>query len=384
MATAQDVVSAEAEHQAYAQAMADKIGRAVARTLDVREFLDADDAELELAVASLLLVLWNEFGEEIRQEAANLAVLAGMPEPTEEAVRRAVAQAADDVAAPALSAMRTRRDSIRTQLQRLEREGFTAEQALTTGLQASVKEALASAFAASARQFVGDTSSRINVEVATQDAQALADAEDTQAFIDLLRGQGVSRTASDDVVDAVSESSGLTGGRLPKLLQWVTVMDESVCDEDAAGYDSASGVPLPANFSGSCLARHDFILPVSDWQVEGLPRDSRLLCSRFPLENPRPRCRCRVVAPFRGVPRGGPPARIGDAVRKGKQRAKEDDVDLTLDHLDAVGRQLAQALQQPPPDWIPIRVSLRVRGKGRLEIKPSVTVESMIPQRSGR
>lgn len=304
----EDAIRIEAEQNEYARVLAARIGAEIAKKVDAAGFLDATDDEIEALAGAALAVIVAELGDETVSSALDAARELGLPAPTEKEIEAALAAAVTAALAGLTTALIARRDI----LARAIVGPFSA------GTERIVDSAIAKIISESAASVASDLAGELNTAAAT--------------------GEGLAALlGAADGGDAV-------------LLRWQTVQDDDVCfDEDAADEETPSGVPLTGGAAGSCLARHGMALTLDDWKAIGLPKDPRLLCSRFRRRN----CRCRL-----GTRGSEKPVNTREDRQRGRQRGEQEPIDaghVTLDGLPELGGTGALT----PPGWVHIRVTLR-------------------------
>ena len=304
----EDAIRNEAEQNEYARVLAARIGAEIAKKVDAAGFLEASDAELEAMAGAALAVIVAELGDETIATAIETAQELGLPAPTEREIESALATAVTSALAGLTAALIARRSVL--------------------------AEVITGTFSAGTERIVDAAIARIISEAAASVASEIGGALNTAA----ATGEGLAALLG-------AADSGGDG-----LIRWQTVQDDAVCfDEDAADEETPSGVMLTGGAAGSCLARHGMALTMDDWRAIGLPKDPRLLCSRFG----RRHCRCRL-----GTRGSEKPVNTREDRQRGRQRGEKEPIDaghVTLDGLPELGGTGALT----PPGWVHIRVTLR-------------------------
>lgn len=303
----EDAIRTEAEQNEYARVLAARIGAEIAKKVDAAGFLDATDDEIEALAGAALAVIVAELGDETVASALEAAKELGLPAPTEKEIEAAMAAAVTAALAGLTAALLARRN-------------------ILAGV-------IVGPFSAGTERIVDGAIAKIIAEAGSTLASNLAGELNTAA----ATGEGLATLF------------GAAGGD-GALVRWQTVQDDDVCfDEDAADEETPSGVPLTDGAAGSCLARHGMALSMDDWKAIGLPKDPRLLCSRFRTRN----CRCRL-----GTRGSEKPVNTREDRQRGRQRGEKEPIDaghVTLDGLPELGGTGALT----PPGWVHIRVTMR-------------------------
>lgn len=94
-------------------------------------------------------------------------------------------------------------------------------------------------------------------------------------------------------------------GRTPGKFTWVTTEDDHVCED---------------TFDTACADRHGEEMTIKEWRAVGLPGSPVLLCSSFG----RIQCRCEIVASGSRDPDTFEKVNVKDAIKKGKDRARDE------------------------------------------------------------
>lgn len=308
----------EAELNEYLRVVSQRVGEELAKRIDLEAFANGSEEYLQTLAATVLAVILNELGDEAIAAGTRLAEAGGLSTPTQEAIDQALLQSIRTTANTLLSDLQEQQDQVRKALDR-------GAGGLSASLLGGLTLALGAVLAEGARNLTGDISTDLNIGA---------------ALGDLLQFPGGGKAST------------------PRLLKWVTMRDKRVCHEPAAPYTSDSGEPVPANAATACGGRHGVVLPASDWISEGLPRDTRLLCSRFR----RPRCRCRLIAATMRIPLD--PLDVQEEIKRGRAAGEAEPLELDDTQLDGVYRKVSKTLTPfvDPNVWqIKIRVHKRQR-----------------------
>jgi hypothetical protein len=337
-----DVLSAEAEQSEYSRVVAKRIGELVAERISTDGFVNASDDDLRNMALTILALVMNELGDEALSSASDTAKALGFGKPS--------AAALDHARTSAL------KSNVNRLYSKLEEARANAQKSaekndgvISASLGLGITAILAGAFSDAAQGLATDLPVELNgamaAGVGTAAAGAAAAAADSAA----------ADVAGGDLLDALIGLGAALGGfadTATGTLTWITRSDDSVCQEDGPAVTTPSGVVMPEGAGTSCEGRHGITLPAADWISEGLPRDARLLCSRYN----RPRCRC-VVSASADVPTS--PMNIAPDIALGKARGEAEALDLTDAHLN--GFSVAATGNKVNPDlWeLKIRVSKR-------------------------
>lgn len=312
----------EAEQNEYARVLASRIGAEIATKVDAAGFLRASDAEIQSLAESSLAVMLAELGDETIAASGEAAAALGLPAPTKAAIDAALHEVLDSELPALVDALRQRRDILA--------KAIVGE--VTAGTERIVDAAIAKILAESAAAVASDLAGALNVAAASL-------AEPGAGGLAAFLAQGGDAAAVDENT---------------VFLRWTTTMGANVCfDENATDEETPSGRKLKDGAAGSCLARHGMVLPADDWATVGLPKDPRLLCSRFKRRN----CQCRLGAATHGSEK---PVDTTKDRQLGRKRAEDEPLDaghVPLDVPPDIGSELGGALT--PPGWVHVRVTLR-------------------------
>lgn len=310
------VLRDEAEQAEYTRVLSKRIGEELSQHFDPARLRDASDDELRQMAATLLAIVLNELGRETLDFATDASAAMGYDVP-EEARQAAIDEATQSAASRLFVALEEQRA-------RVQKAG--SDGPLTDGFFLGMAAVLSRVFGDAAQSLGSDIPNELN--------RALAQAE--------------------AALGAETPAAGIE----PQVvtLTWVTRLDGKVCHEDGPGVTTPSGVELPAGAATSCEARHGVNLPASDWISEGLPRDARLLCSRYG----RARCRCVMVAAGADVPEK--PLNVGPEIARGRKRAEEEQLDLSPVLVDKAFQSVANELTPlVDADLFELRIRVRKR-----------------------
>lgn len=320
-------LQAEARSTEFFRTLAGRIARALAERVDVTALVFGTDVrardvspQVNDLADLVLLAIGTEFEDDVLEQMTAVAAAAGMPKPTAADVSSGMDAAVARVRPALVAALSVLADKFHRNAGRSAGDDPGPE--IGADAERAVREALAVVLASHARAFAGAATSEVGQALAVRNADAKAadpgDSSDFSAFTAFLAALGISA----GVARRVDESTPV--GR------WVTRHDGKECSEEAPARKAPSGIPLPVNFVSSCKARHGYVLPLSDWRVLGLPKDERLLCSRFGEE----RCRCVMVPASLDIP--DEPVNTLDARNEGRAAGEEEPIDVDV-ILEAVG-----------------------------------------------
>lgn len=349
----ESVIRDEAERAEYVRVVSKRIGELAAAYVDPQTLINATDEDLRSLAATLVVMILNELGEEALEYATT----------TSEALGFDVPKGAQDFALERATETTVNRlySELEEQRARFQKAAAGAE-GISAGLALGILAALSGIFSDAAQAVATDLPVELNRALAQARAtlggagEAAAAAE-TAAAADAGAAAVVDFAAPEASLleDLFGALTGGGGGEEPSL-RWITRHDDRVCDEDGPEVETPSGVILPPGAGTSCLTRHGVILPASDWIAEGLPRDPRLLCSRYK----RPRCRCLVASAKVDAPKD--PVNIAPDVARGKERGMAEEIDLQPAHLDAAFRAVSKELDPlVDPDLFELKIRVKKR-----------------------